>query len=179
MKKKSQARIKKEEIVKKLVEKLKKAKSIVLADYHGLNVASLSVVKKELEKDEAEFAVAKNTLLSIAARKAGLQIPEEALSGPTAVVFAQGDPITPIKELARLQKQFEKPAPKLGFLGKEVLSVEKIRQLAILPSKLELQAKVVGALNSPIYGIVSVLNANLRNLVYVLSQIQQSKGGAS
>ena len=179
MKTKSQARIKKEETVKKLVEKLKSAKSIVLADYHGLNVTSLSVVKKELEKDEAEFAVAKNKLLSIAARKAGFQIPEEALSGPTAVVFSQGDPITPIKDLAKLEKQFEKPTPKIGFLGSELLSIEKIKQLSLLPSKLELQAKVVGTLNSPIYGIVSVLNANLRNLVYVLSQIQQSKGGAS
>src|SRR3989344_9643678 len=169
---KSESRVKKEEIVKKLVEKLKKAKSIILADYHGLNATSLSVVKKELEKDQAEFVVTKNTLLSLASKKAGLQIPPEALQGPTAVVFSQEDPIAPIKDLARLQKQYERPVPKFGLLGSEILSVEKIKQLSLIPSKLELQAKVVGALNSPIYGIVGILNANLRNLVYAVDQIR-------
>lgn len=176
---KSQAKLKKEEIVKKLAEKLKSARSIVLTDYSGLDVASFSDVKNQLEKDDAEFTVVKNTLLNLAANKAGVEIPTKALKGSTAVVLAYGDEITPIKDLAKFEKQYEKPTPKIGFLGKDLLSVEKIRQLAILPSKDELKAKVVGALNSPIYGLVSVLNGNLKNLVYVLGQIQKSKGGAN
>jgi large subunit ribosomal protein L10 len=176
MEKKSQARIKKEETVSKLAEKLRKAKSIILADYSGLDVASFSDVKNQLEKDEAEFTVAKNTLLHLAAKKAGVEIPTEALKGSTAIVLAYGDEITPIKDLARLEKQYDKPTPKIGFLGKDLLPVERIKQLANLPSKDELKAKVVGTLNSPIYGLVGVLNGNLRNLVYVLSQVQKSKG---
>ena len=176
--KKSQAREKKEETVKKLAEKMLSSKSMVLADYQGLNVSTFQQVKSKLEEDEAEFTVAKNTLIDLAAKKAGISIPSEALTGPTAVLFSFGDEITPLKDLAKFQKEYEKPSPKAGFLGKELLSIERIKQLALLPSKLELQAKVVGTLASPIYGIVGVLNGNLRNLVYALSEIQKSKGGA-
>lgn len=179
MEKKSESRIKKEETVKKLVEKMQSAKSIVLADYSGLDVAAFSDVKNQLEKDEAEFTVAKNTLLNLAAKKAGIDIPSEALKGSTAIVLSYGDEIAPIKDMAKLEKQYEKPTPKVGFLGKELMSVERIKQISLIPSKEELKAKVVGTLGSPIYGIVGVLNANLRNLVYVLSQIQKSKGGAN
>ncbi|MEX0617008.1 MAG: 50S ribosomal protein L10 [Candidatus Woykebacteria bacterium] len=177
--KKSSARTKKELTIESLAEKFTSAKSIVLADYQGLNVSAFTEVKNKLEEDKAEFTVAKNTLLKLAAKKAGLEIPAEALEGPTAALFAYGDEITPIKDLAKLAKQYEKPTPKAGFLGTQFLSADRIKQLALLPSKLELQAKVVGSLNSPIYGIVSVLHANIRNLVYVLSQVNQSKGGAS
>lgn len=175
MAKKSESRIKKEETVKKLEEKMASSKSIILADYQGLNVTAFQDVKNQLEKDEAELTVAKNTLLSIAAKKAGFDIPSEALKGSTAILFAYGDGITPIKDMGRLEKQYEKPTPKVGFLGKELLSVEKIRQLAALPSKEELQAQVVGYLNSPIYGLVGVLNANLRNLVFAIEQIRMQK----
>lgn len=179
MSKKSSAREIKEEIVEKLAEKMARAKSIVLADYSGLGVAEFSDVKNKLEKDEAEFTVAKNTLINLAAKKVGLDIPSEALKGATAIVLSFGDEILPIKDLAKLERQYEKPTPKTGFLGKDLLSVERIKQFSLLPGKQELQAKVVGAINSPISGIVGVLHGNLRNLVYVLSQVQKSKGGAN
>ncbi len=176
MEKKSESRIKKEETVKKLVEKLKSAKSIVLADHSGLNVAAFSDIKNQLEKDEAEFTVAKNTLLSLAAKKVGLSIPPAALKGPTAIVLSYGDDITPIKDFMSLAKQYEKPEPKAGFLGKELISIERIKQIALLPTKDELQAKVVWALISPIYGLVGVLDANIRNLVFAIDQIRAKKG---
>ena len=176
---KSEARIKKEETVKKLSEKMQKAKSIVIADYQGLDVASFSEVKNQLEKDNAEFTVAKNTLIALAAKKAGYEIPSEALKGASAILLSYEDEITPIKDLAKFEKLYEKPTPKAGFLGKEAISIERIKQLALLPSKLELQAKVVSTLNSPLSGLVGVLHGNLRSLVYILSQVQKSKGGAS
>lgn len=176
--KKSSAREQKEETVAKLAEKMQTSKSMVLADYSGLNVASFQEVKNQLENDEAEFTVAKNTLLALAAKRAGYDIPSEALTGSTAILFAYGDEILPIKDLKTFEKKFEKPTPKIGFLGAELLSAEKITQLGLLPSKEELQAKVVGSLASPIVGIVGVLQANIRNLVYALDQIQKSKGSA-
>lgn len=179
MSKKPSARIKKEETVKRLAEKMARAKSIILADYSGLKVSEFSEVKNQMEKDEAEFTVAKNTLINLAAKKVGLDIPPEALKGSLAILLSFGDEILPIKDLATLEKKYEKPTPRVGFLGKDLLSVERIKQLSLLPSKHELQARVVGAINSPISGIVGVLHGNLRNLVYVLSQVQKSKGGAS
>lgn len=175
--KKSSAREQKEETVAKLAEKMQTSKSMILADYSGLNVASFQEVKNQLENDEAEFTVAKNTLLSLAAKKAGYDIPSEALKGSTAILFAYGDEILPIKDLKKFERKFDKPTPKIGFLGTELLSAEKITQLGLLPSKEELQAKVVGSIASPIFGIVGVLNGNLRNLVYAVDQIRIKKEG--
>ena len=66
---------------------------------------------------------------------------------------------------------------KSGFLGQDLLDEAKILQLATLPSKDELRAKTVGILVAPIQGIVSVLQGNLRNLVYALNQIKLQRGG--
>lgn len=178
---KAASRIKNEETVEALVEKFNKAKTVVLTDQSGLSVSLSSELKKKLREVDAESLVAKNTLLKIASKKTGLSIPDEALEGPTAALFAYGDEISPIKELAAFAKTTEKPKIKLGFLGTELLSAEKISQLAKLPSKEVLRGKVVGGLYSPLYSLVGVLNGNLRNLVYVLNSIQESKakGGAN
>lgn len=178
MENKSPARIKKEETVESLVEKLNQAKTVVLTDQSGLPVSLASQLKKNLKGVEAESLVTKNTLLKIASNQAGYDIPEKALNGPTATIFAFGDEIAPIKELTAFAKINEKPTIKIGFLDKNLLSVERINQLAKLPSKEVLRGKAVDALASPLYGVVSVLNANLRNLVYTLDQIRL-KGGAN
>lgn len=178
MENKSSSRIKKEATVESLVEKFNQAKTIVLTDQSGLSVSLASDLKKKLKGVEAESLVAKNTLLKIASEKAGLEVPTEALEGPTAVLFAYGDEIAPIKELTTFAKANEKPTLKAGFLNKALLSVERLNQLAKLPSKEVLRAQVVGGLYSPLYGMVGVLNANLRNLVYTISAIKDQKSNS-
>ncbi|HSX57778.1 MAG TPA: 50S ribosomal protein L10 [Candidatus Saccharimonadales bacterium] len=178
MENKAASRIKNEESVDSLVEKLNRSKSVVLTDQSGLSVSLASELKKKLRGVDAESLVTKNTLLKIASQKSGYEIPTEALEGPTAVVFGYGDEIAPIKELTTFAKTNEKPVLKTGFLGSDLLSAEKITELAKLPSKEILQGKVVGGLASPLYGMVGVLNANLRNLVYAIDQIRL-KGGVN
>ncbi len=181
MENKAPSRIKNEETVDALVDKLNKANTVVLTDQSGLSVALSSELKKKLKAVDAESVVAKNTLLKLAGQKTGHEFPNEALEGPTAALFAYGEPISPLKELTTFAKTNEKPKIKIGFLGKDLLSAEKIAQLAKLPSKEVLRGQVVGGLYSPLYGIVGVLNANLRNLVYTLNAIKESqaKGGAN
>ena len=175
---KPQSRIKNEETVETLVEKFNKAKTVVLTDQSGLSVSLSSELKKKLRAVDAESLVAKNTLFKIASKRTGHSIPDEALVGPTAALFAYGDEISPIKELATFSKTTEKPKIKIGFLGTELLSAERVAQLAKLPSKEVLRGQVVGGLYSPLASMIGVLNANLRNLVYTLDQIRL-KGGAN
>jgi len=175
MENKAKSRIKNEEQVAILVEKLNKAKSVVLTDQSGLTVALASELKRKLRSVEAESLVTKNTLLKIASKQTGHEIPEETLKGPTATLFAYGDEISPIKELINFAKANEKPAIKIGFLGTILLTPEKLSQLAKLPNKEALRGQVVGGLYSPLYGIVGVLNANIRSLVYVLNSVKESK----
>lgn len=163
------------QIVATLKEKLTKAASLVLADYHGLSVSQMQELKKILKPLGAEFTVAKNSLLTLAAKQADRQVPGEILTGPTAVLFSYKDGLEPIKKLVDFIKQYQLPKIKIGFLEGKLLSAEEVVEIAKIPSREELHAKLAGTLNYPIYGLVGTLNANLRNLVFTLDQIRAKK----
>ena len=160
----------KEQIVQNLKEKLSLAKSVVFADYKGLNMKQLSDLRNKLRDAQAELVVIKNTLL-------GLALPTSEFEGPTATLFAYDDAISPIKILVKGLKDVGTGKIKMGFLGTDFLDETQIVQLATLPTKDELRGKTIGILAAPLQGMVSVLQGNLRNLVYALSEIQKSKGG--
>jgi len=162
-----------------LKDKLSRASGMVLANYHGLSVSQIQELKKSLKESDAEFVISKNTLISRAAEEAKKEIPGEQLEGPTAILFAFGDALASIKKLADFIKQYQLPEIKIGDLEGRVISKDEVLSLAKIPSKQELYAKVVGSLNSPIYGLVTALSGNFRNLVYVLKQVENSKGGAT
>lgn len=170
-------RAQKEEAVIKLQEKLVKAKAVVFADYKGLTMKQLSNLRKQLREQNAQFSITKNTILERALPSSNLQLPSSNLEGPTATLFAYDDQISPIKTLVKAFKDMALGKVKFGFLGEEVLDEAKIIQLSTLPTKDELRAKTVGVLVAPLQGIVGVLQANLRNLVYALSEIHKMKGG--
>jgi large subunit ribosomal protein L10 len=165
-------RLQKQESVLAITQKLEKAKAVVFADYKGLKMSQLSDLRKKLREQNAEFSITKNTLLEHALPSSKFQLPTPSLVGPTATLFAYDDQITPIKILVKAFKDYSMGKVKSGFLDSEVLDEEKIIQLSTLPSKDELRAALLGVLSSPLRGIASVLQVNLRNLVYALSQIQ-------
>lgn len=170
-------RAQKEESVVKLQAKLKLATSLVFADYRGMTMQQLSDLRSKLREQNSEFSITKNTILERAIPTLNLKLPASSLEGPTATLFAYDDQITPIKTLVRAFKDFAKGSIKSGFLGNEPLDEAKILQLSTLPSKDELRGKTVGVLAAPLQGILSVLQGNLKNLVYALNQIVISKGG--
>lgn len=173
----AKTRQQKEESVVKLTEKLGRAKAVVFADYKGLNMKQLSDLRDKLREVQGEFSITKNTLLEHALPGSNFQTPVTDLTGPTATLFAYDDEISPIKILVKALKDAAIGKVKTGFLGSTSLDEAKILQLATLPSKDELRAKTVGVLAAPLQGMVSVLQGNLRNLVYALSEIQKQKGG--
>lgn len=171
-------RTQKENTVKQLTDKLSEAKSVVFTDYKGMTMPQLSILRTELRDISAEFTVTKNNLLKIALNDSKLTVNDpRLLEGPIATLFAFGDEVSPIKSLTKAIKDFAVGSVKGGFLAGEFLEPARVNQLATLPTKDELRAKVVGSLGSPLYGIVGVLQANLRNLVYALEQIRKQKGG--
>ncbi len=168
----------KEEQVKKLSEKLSQAKSVVFADYKGLSMKQLSELRSKLRELNAEFTITKNTLLKLAFSNSSLMTHDSSLyNGPTAALLSYDDEISPIKILVKMLKDSGLGKVKLGFLGSDQLDEAKIIELSSLPTKVELRGGVVGVLVAPLQGMVSVLQGNLRNLVYALSEIQKAKGG--
>ena len=171
-------RAQKEESVKNLTEKFRSAKSVVFTDYRGMTMSQLSNLRNKLTEADAQFIITKNSLVDISLKAAGLFGKSNNIAkGPTATLFSFNDEILPIKTLAKALQDNQVGKFKGGFLNGEFMEALSITRLAELPSKLELQAKIVGSLSSPLYGMVNVLQGNLRNLVYALDQIRISKGG--
>jgi large subunit ribosomal protein L10 len=121
-----------------------------------------------------ELKVAKKTLLGMTFKKAGLEIELKKIKGEISVIFGLKDEFSP----AKLAYQFSQENQNLKILGgyfeKKVRTAEEITALAQLPSKEELLAKLLGSIKAPVSGFVSVLNGNLRNLVYILSKAKPS-----
>lgn len=155
-----------------LVEKAQKAKSIVVADYSGTSVKDQVTLRSAIKNAGGEVIVAKNTLIDIAVGKGKLT---ESLQGMNAAIFAYSDPVAPVKALFEFQKKTEKLTIKQGFMDNLVLSKDEVISLSKLPSKNELLAKLLMILKSPATGLVNVLNAGPRNLVYALNAIAEKK----
>lgn len=170
-------KVQKQEIVKDLTERVGKSKSIVFADYKGMTMSQLSALRLQLSDLSAQFSVTKNNLLKIALKENGLAVDDAVFEGPVATLFSYGDEIAGIKALTKAIKDNGIGKTKAGFLNGEYLTDAEVNELAHLPSKDELRAKVVGSLGAPLYGIVNVLQANIRNLVYTVEAIRKSKGG--
>jgi large subunit ribosomal protein L10 len=171
-------RIQKEDAVAKLKVNLSKANSVVFTDYKGMTMSQLSDLRNKLREDSAELSVTKNNLIKIALKESSIEVlDEKVFEGPMATLFAYGEEIGPIKTLTKSLKDSQIGTVKGGLLNGEYMNSMQINKLATLPSRDELRAKVVGSLGAPLYGIVGVLQANLRNLVYALDQIRIAKGG--
>ncbi len=160
----------KKEKVQDLSKKIGDAKSIVFADYHGLNANQIAQLRDKVKEAGGELVIIKNTLLARALQVSSFKFQVSKLEGPTAIVFAYSDELAPLKELAQSNKTFNFPKFKFGFLGRDLLEVDDLENLAKIPSLEVLYLKIVGGLASPLYGMVSVLQANIRNLVSVLDQ---------
>lgn len=161
----------KKETVEKLKEQLSLATVAVVADYRGLTVADLTQLRRELYKENAQITVTKNTLTKNAIQDTDQAVLNTYLKGPTALLIGRADQVTPVKILTEFLKKNKKENEiRGGFLDGKLLSPAEVDQLAKLPPIEELRGKLVGAINSPLSGIVSVISSPQRGLVNVLDQ---------
>ncbi len=151
-----------------------KAKKAVIVDYQGLSVFEMEELRNLLEKSDIQFSVVKNSLAKLALKNSGIEIESEILTKPLAVAFSD-DEVTPSKEIKNYSKAHEKLEILGGIIDKEFVPTATINSLALLPSREELYAKLVGSIAAPISGLVNVLSGNMRGLINVLSQYQVSK----
>jgi len=158
--------------IKIIQEKLDKSASIVIIDYSGANVKNLTDLRATLVEAGGEMFVTKNTLIDIAVGKGKLT---ESLQGMSAVVFSYNDPVSAIKALVKFHDENDLIEIKQGFMDDKVLSIDEVKALSQLPSKNELIVMLIQRLKSPGQGLVNVLQASARNLVYVLKAINDKK----
>jgi large subunit ribosomal protein L10 len=162
--------VKNVESVGKLTERFRKTRTVYLTDYRGLKVSDLATLRRQLREVGVDYHVAKNTLLHIAAERAGISGLGPLLTGPTAVAFASGDEIAAARALTDYARTSRILTIKGGFLGTQVLTGEDVADVAKLPAKAQLQADLAGALQGPLAGLLGVLNGALSGVVHALEE---------
>lgn len=169
----------KQQFVAQLSDKLKNAVAGVIVSYKGISVEKDTKLRADLRNAGVEYTVVKNTLLSRAAKDAGLDGFDPVLEGTTAIAISPEDHVAAAKILVKFVedngKQIKDFKIKAGFVEGKVLNKAEVEDLAKLPSKEVLIAKTLGGLNAPISGFVTVLNANIRGLACVLSAIAEKQ----
>src|SRR3989344_5474796 len=168
---KAQIKQAKKDKVEKVTNALKEAKSVVFVDYSGMNVKLQENLRDKLRETGGSVAIVKNTLIKIAAEAA--KLPEESLddtvlSGQTALIMSSSDAVAPIQVLGKFIKTTEFPKIKAGVVEGIFQNADGIIKITKLPSKEVLTAQVVGAIASPMYGLVGTLQGNLNKLVWLL-----------
>lgn len=154
----------KQQQVEEIKSKISSAKSIVLIDYMGLNVAEDTAFRKELRTAGIDYAVLKNRLVKRAFNDLGYTEFDEALNGPTAVAFSAVDAVAPAKVIVENIKKLNKMKAKCGMVEGEFMDENGVKQIAAIPSKEILVAKMLGSMQAPIAGLAICLNKIAENL---------------
>jgi large subunit ribosomal protein L10 len=160
--------------VAELKEKFSSSNAIILTEYRGLTVAQIKDLRRSMAND-ATYVVAKNTLLTIAAKEAGVTAFEGQLAGPTAMAFVHGDAVNVAKAL----KDFAKANPvlvvKTGVMDGAALSESDVKKLADLETREVLLAKAAGAIKASLFKAAYTFNALPSQAVRVVDALRQKQ----
>jgi large subunit ribosomal protein L10 len=165
----------KEELVKNLAEMIKGGKVLIFSDYAGTSVAKMKNLRDALRESGSSYKITKKKLIDLALKNAGIEASVLDLEGQIGIAIGKEDEVTAAKVLAKFAKENKNFKILRGVLENKVISGQEVASLAMLPSKEELLARVVGTINAPISGFVNALAGNLRNLVGVLKAIGETK----
>jgi large subunit ribosomal protein L10 len=166
------------ETIEDLKSRLDGVKTVLLAEYRGLTVSQLSDLRKQLKAVSAEYKIVKNRLARLAIASSEMAGLSAALTGPTGLVLAKGDPVSVAKTLHTFARTNQALVLKVGVVEGQMLEPAGLKALADLPSRDALRAGIVGALQGPLAQLVSLLQAPQRELVYVLEQRGKSAPAA-
>lgn len=166
----------KKEMIEGLKKDLSEMKSLVIIDYYGLKVNETQELRKILKKNNCRYLVAKKTLLDIALKEVGFNnIDLSDIKGGIGLVFGLDSDILPAKMTVDFAKDHKELEIQGGIFEKNLISEDKVKTLASLPTKPEIISQLLRTIKGPISGFVYSLKGNLNNLVYVLSAIKEKK----
>jgi large subunit ribosomal protein L10 len=169
----------KKESVKDLADRMSRASIAVATDFNGLSVNQTTALRAQLRQVGVEYKVVKNRLAKIAADESGVVAYREILEGATGVAFGYGDVVAAAKALDEYVKQSRVELKiRKGVMNGAVISPAQVQALAALPPREELLARLLGQMNAPISGLVTVLSGTIRGLAIVLQRRAEQLGGA-
>jgi len=165
--------------VENLKERLEGARAIVLVDYKGITVEEVNKLRNQFRKEKVDYFVSKNTWIKIALNQLGIKDLDGYLKETTAVAVSKVDEVMPAKVLKKFKDTDLEKKPicefKVGLIAGDVFTAAQLTQLAGLPSKEELYAKVLYGFNAPISGFVGVLSGIIRKFALAVDAIAKEK----
>lgn len=161
--------------VSDLSEKLSRSKSVIVADYRGLTVAQVNKLRSKMREANVDYAVVKNRLFKIAASENDFDPMDAMLKGPSAFAIGYEDAVSPAKILSEFTKEAEKLEIKGGWLGQRSMSAVAVKDLASMPSREQLLARMLGSLNSPITKVAIGLNQAVSKVAYAMKAVADQK----
>lgn len=152
--------------------------AVWVVDYRGLTVKESEQLRNNIREAGAIMKVHKNTLVRLALKELDMPSLDEVLSGPSAFVFAEGDPVASAKALKDFVKSNENLVIKGGIMDGAFVDAEAVEKIAALPSREELIAKLLGTLQNPMAKTVRVLNGPMEAFARCVSAIADQKNAA-
>lgn len=168
----------KEATVAELTDHFRDSNAVLLTEYRGLTVAQLKTLRSNL-RENATYAVVKNTLTKIAANQAGISSFDEELVGPSAIAFVHGDTVAVAKVLRDFAKDNTALVVKGGYFDGAPLTAAEVQKLADLESREVLLARLAGAFAAPLYGAASLINAPLVKAVRTVEALRAKQAEAA
>ncbi len=172
----------KTQVVAELKEVIDRSSGLYFTDFEGMTVEQTTRLRAELRKAGLTYKVAKNTLIRRALDDSGRLTEDirKALVSQTGVAFGFEDPVAPARILKDfIEKNADKPNLKLAVLEGQVYPGKDLKKVAALPTKKDVMASIVGSLQAPMQGIVGVLGALQRDIVYLMDAIEKKKAEAA
>lgn len=168
----------KETFVSDLRERIQKAPVVYLTDFTGLDVKSITKLRRSLRASGAEYVVVKNRLARLAFGETEMPNIFDGMTGPTGMVLGYEDVVAPAKALTEFAKEHDKkPAFKLGILENKILHPEQIDRLAKLPPKEQLLAELAGAMSAPTAMLAMALEAKLQEMAGLIDALREKRQG--
>lgn len=164
----------KEQVVSEFKETFGNVMSIVVADYRGIDVPTVTAMRDEVRKAGCGYRVVKNTLLKIAIKGSGMEPMSALLSGPTAVIWSTESPSAPAKLAVQYAKAEKSFVIKGGFFEGEVLDESGVDRLSKMPGKAELQSQLLMTFLAAPQDFVRQIIAGPQNFMYLLDARKRS-----
>lgn len=174
----AKTRIQKESLLESYVKILKDADGYIAVDAKGIDNASVTELKKQLKTIGSSLTVVKNTIFKLAVDEAKQPAEVSDFDGQTAIITYTEDPTEPAKLLKTLQEESERLEARFGVVEGDFFDGERIMQLAEIPSREELLAKMLGSMVSPISGFMNAVTGNVRGFVQVVKQLSEKESAA-
>lgn len=165
----------KEQILQDTSERIQDAQGFYLADFSGMTVEKLSLLRTRCREQRVQFRVIKNTLLKRAFNARGISELDPFLEGPTGLVFCPDNEMSPAKILSDFAKEHERPRIKAAVVNGRLYDQQQIAQLAALPSREVMMSQLLGTFIAPMTTFLAAIEATLRLPAVMADVLEREK----